>query len=152
MIIPQRPGNKLQKARFPFILALTSLICIANVGGGNAQTESAGMPSNAAFETAITYGQSRKGRPFVAYLLGDGTNITMVSGGVHGNEPSAPGLVLILKRYLEAHPEELSGCRVILVPHVNPDGDAAGTRANAAGVDLNRNFPVAGALSDGVSA
>ena len=30
---------------------------------------------------------------------------------------------------------------MVLVPRVNPDGIAAGTRTNRQGVDLNRNFP-----------
>lgn len=92
-------------------------------------------------EQTYVYGKSVKGRPLVAYILGSGANVTLVSGGVHGNETSAPGLVQRLRAYLKDHPEQLDGCKAVLIPNVNPDGDAAGTRANADGVDLNRNFP-----------
>jgi protein MpaA len=92
-------------------------------------------------EQKIVYGHSVHGRPLIAYILGDGPNVTLVSGGVHGNETSSPGLVSKLREYLIAHPEELNGYTVALVVNVNPDGDAAHTRANAHGVDLNRNFP-----------
>ncbi len=92
-------------------------------------------------EQKLIYGKSVKGRPLVVYIVGTGPNVTLVSGGVHGNETSAPGVVVKLHEYLLAHVGELSGCTVLLVPNVNPDGDAAHTRANAHGVDLNRNFP-----------
>ncbi|HEY3330381.1 MAG TPA: M14 family zinc carboxypeptidase [Capsulimonadaceae bacterium] len=87
------------------------------------------------------YGRSVKGRPLVSYTLGVGPNVTVISGGVHGNELSTPGLVEKLLGYLKANPSELDGCTVVLIPRVNPDGDAAHTRGNARKVDLNRNFP-----------
>jgi protein MpaA len=92
-------------------------------------------------ESVIVYGRSVEGRPLNAVVIGSGDNITLILGGIHGNELSSPGVVERLRGYLESHPALLAGNTVALVAHVNPDGDAAHTRANAHGVDLNRNFP-----------
>ncbi len=120
-----------------FAAVFSSLLIFAlDCAAADAQSDT-GVP-----ETISVYGHSVDGRPLTAVTLGDGNNVTMILGGIHGNEHSAPGLVEDLKSYLEHHTEALDGCTVVLVPHVNPDGDAAGTRANADGVDLNRNFPV----------
>ena len=55
---------------------------------------------------------------------------------MHGDEP-APSQIL---RALVDGPQVI-GLDLWVVPTYNPDGVAAGTRQNARGVDLNRNFP-----------
>ena len=60
----------------------------------------------------------------------------LVVGCVHGNEPAG----LAIAHRLEGATPPV-GVAVWIVPDLNPDGVAAGTRQNADGVDLNRNFP-----------
>ncbi len=60
----------------------------------------------------------------------------LVIGGLHGNEPATTPVVRGLMD-AEIDPD----VELWLVPAANPDGVAAGLRCNAAGVDLNRNFP-----------
>ncbi len=62
----------------------------------------------------------------------------LVVGCVHGDEAAGTAIVdALLQQPLPAHAD------LILVSTVNPDGQARGRRQNAAGVDLNRNFPYA---------
>jgi protein MpaA len=67
--------------------------------------------------------------------------VMMVIATIHGNEAAGTPLVAAFSEWLAAHPEELEGRRVVIVPIANPDGMAANERFNARGVDLNRNFP-----------
>jgi protein MpaA len=60
----------------------------------------------------------------------------LVVGAVHGNEPAGRGVVRELRRGPAPR-----GLELWLIHDLNPDGTAAGTRQNARGVDLNRNFP-----------
>ncbi len=94
----------------------------------------------AATET-IDLGKSVSGRPIVAYKLGDGPVTTAVIGAFHGDEPASAGVAQKLLDYLKKNPSELEGLTVAILPKANPDGLAAGTRQNANGVDINRNFP-----------
>lgn len=86
-------------------------------------------------------GYSVSGRPIRATRIGSGPDRTMILAGIHGDEPSGAALVARLQRFLLSVPETLSGKAVLLVPRVNPDGLLRGTRVNADGVDINRNFP-----------
>jgi murein peptide amidase A len=58
----------------------------------------------------------------------------LVVGCIHGNEPAGIDVVRALEH--ASTREDLW-----LVPDLNPDGVAHGTRQNADGVDVNRNFP-----------
>jgi protein MpaA len=60
----------------------------------------------------------------------------VVVGCIHGNEPAG----IAIARHLESLPVP-PGTDVWVIEDLNPDGVAAGTRQNAHGVDLNRNFP-----------
>jgi protein MpaA len=96
---------------------------------------SAGAAS-AAERTVI--GRSVEGRAIVATVSGDPTarDRILVIGCVHGDETAG----IRVARRLEAS-RPLPRAALWIVPSLNPDGVAAGTRGNAHGVDLNRNFP-----------
>ena len=98
--------------------------------------------------TTSVYGYSVKGRALVAYHFGNSGPLTMYVGAIHGNEPSSSGIMRAWIDDLEANPSLYAGKRVVVVPTINPDGVAAGTRTNSRGVDLNRNFSTANWVSD----
>jgi protein MpaA len=69
--------------------------------------------------------------------IGDPGEVTvLVVGVIHGNENAGLDIVDELR---ELEPPD--GVQLWLLPTINPDGLAADERGNAAGVDLNRNFP-----------
>lgn len=72
------------------------------------------------------------------------TRTVLVIGGIHGNEPVSPPTV---RAMVDATiPDDTE---VWLLPLLNPDGSAAGTRCNFEGVDLNRNFSWTWRADDG---
>lgn len=85
-------------------------------------------------------GQSVQRRPIMCQIFGDGPDVVLIMGGIHGDEPAGTRLARRLADHLEEHQYLLEGHTVVLMPLVNPDGLAADTRENARGVDLNRNF------------
>ena len=84
----------------------------------------------------VLLGRSWQGRPIEAVEVGNpaGRRVLVV-GCIHGNETAGIAIARALERLA---PTDLD---LWIVPDLNPDGVAAGTRQNAHGVDLNRNFP-----------
>lgn len=87
--------------------------------------------------TEVDLGRSVEDRPITAIRRGTpGGTTVLVIGVIHGDEDAGAAIIDALREL--PVPE---GIELWLVPSMNPDGQAAGTRQNAHGVDLNRNFP-----------
>jgi protein MpaA len=83
------------------------------------------------------YGRTRDGVPMRVFLPeGEGPIAGLLTAAQHGEESDT---ALLARRLLERVPGHQT--RWAVVPVLNPDGLLNGTRQNAAGVDLNRNFP-----------
>jgi murein peptide amidase A len=74
--------------------------------------------------------------PLVAWRRAGGGRRVYLSSGIHGDEPAGPLALLELMRSGFLTPDvEWAIC-----PALNPTGLAAGTRNNAEGADLNRDY------------
>jgi protein MpaA len=82
-----------------------------------------------------TYGRSHLGLPLEVWRPG-GDCTLLLFAGIHGEEPET---TFALSRALRQLSEPSPHCAAVLA--ANPDGLMRGTRGNARGVDLNRNFP-----------
>ena len=88
--------------------------------------------------TRYVLGYSVGHRPIVGWLVApaDARRSVLVVGSIAGDEPGGIAVTRLL-----AAQAAIAGVRLWLIPDVNPDGAVRGTRVNAHGVDLNRNFP-----------
>ncbi len=82
-----------------------------------------------------TYGDSRGGLPLHVWRPQADCELLLFAG-IHGEEPET---TVALSRALRHLSDPSPHCAVVLA--ANPDGLLRGTRGNADGVDLNRNFP-----------
>ena len=81
------------------------------------------------------YGRSVLGTP-LRYIPCAGKCRLLVVAGIHGEEPET---TFLLSRTLRTFDNPFKSIAFVLC--ANPDGMTLGTRGNANGVDLNRNFP-----------
>ena len=114
---------------------------------------------------------SHDGRAIPALRIGTGETHVLIQAGIHGRELMSGRLAMdLLEAFVKEHPEGIEGATLHVIPMVNPDGvqiavygsDAVNDpelretvdeileregvspdrwKANARGVDLNRNFP-----------
>lgn len=94
-------------------------------------------PSNAGWEDV---GTSVQGRPIHVRTLGHGPRKVLFIGGIHGDESEGAVATAELPAAFEAA-GLADAVTLTIMEDANPDGRAAGTRDNANGVDVNRNFP-----------
>ena len=72
--------------------------------------------------------------------VGHGPRKVLFVGGIHGDEPEGVAATAELPAAFEAA-GLADAVTLTILEDANPDGRAAGTRDNANGVDVNRNFP-----------
>jgi protein MpaA len=108
----------------------TRILVAALLAAGWSPSAAAGnVPSH-----PLQLGRSQDGRPIVAVRVGDpdGTRV-LVFGCIHGTEGAGIAVARALERVR-------TGLDLWIVPNLNPDGYARGTRQNGRGVDLNANW------------
>lgn len=98
-------------------------------------------PTSLLAPSEFVIGVSRENRPIIAYQFGELRAPTIIIAAIHGDERIAAELADRFVAELSTLKESDVPGGVIIIPRLNPDGLALGTRSNAAGVDLNRNFP-----------
>ncbi len=123
------------------LAAMTLHACVGSEIKIEAGPDAQAVTSTTAVPHIQTVGMSVNGRTIEVYAFGSGSWRVLIIGGVHGNEHGGP-VARELVKYLEQHPEDVPGGVFLqIIPSANPDGEVAGTRSNARGVDINRNFP-----------
>ena len=98
-------------------------------------------------------GSSAEGRPITALVISDNPGVcegepsVRLAGAIHGNEFLSCEILLRYAEYLlDGYPSDgtvktlVDGRVITIIPLLNPDGWERGSRRNANGVDLNRNF------------
>ena len=154
MTRPHRPVHRLVRLgrlpRFGVVVAAAALLAAGTpsssyAGGAGASSRATPQPvatHAAKTEKTVlsqrTIGYSVRGRAIRAYEMGSRTadRTVVVIGAMHGNESEGSVVVSAL---MGGRP--VRGVHVWAIRRDNPDGALVGSRRNAHGVDLNRNFP-----------
>ena len=110
-------------------------------------------PTGATRTQLVNAGTSQRGEPILALvatrapatdpatLAKSGRPTVILIGQQHGDEPAGSEALLVIARELARGllEPQLDRLNVVVVPRANPDGAAAGTRATANALDMNRD-------------
>ncbi len=139
------PASAAQIDDYVRAVARTSAVVTTAVAGFSVQ----GRPLRYAVVSSLPAKRLRAGlarlravRAGRARSPGDAPAVVWVAGSVHGNEPSGADADLRLLHDLaqRCHDPLLRRVAVVVDPVQNPDGHEVGTRVNANGFDLNRDW------------
>ncbi|MGI9184329.1 MAG: M14 family zinc carboxypeptidase [Solirubrobacteraceae bacterium] len=121
---PERWRARVDPVRLAAVVGAGLVLTLTGAGSAGART--------------VLVGRSVQGRAITARVIGPdhARRKVLLVGCIHGNECAGLRIISAVAR-ARAH----SGVQLWLIGELNPDGTAAGTRQNAHGVDLNRNFP-----------
>lgn len=126
----------------PYYCALIAAGVATAIAFASSRADEPTTSSNETFPVEkYVAGRSVENRPIHCEVYGNGPDVLMIIATIHGNESAGTPLVAKFAEWLIAHPEELVGRTVVIIPVANPDGFAAGKRFNKNEVDLNRNYP-----------
>lgn len=109
----------------------------------------------------VQYGTSIQNRPLYAMKISDNVaqneaepEVKLIAN-IHGDEPIGYDLMIrtidLLTSEYGTNPritDIVNNTELWIIPMMNPDGYANGYRYNAAGVDLNRNFPMPNGITN----
>ena len=131
---PSDPATSTQATPTTSTEPATSTIVTTSTTTPSSTTTSTTVATSLVTETRVI-GKSVQGRDITAYRMGDPTGRpVLLIGVIHGNEAKGFGITQLI-RTMPTPP----GIDLWIIDSINPDGQAANTRQNANGVDLNRN-------------
>lgn len=127
----------------PLRWILPALVAFLLVEGATAAVATGAPGGTAATPSraeAFDIGRSVKGRAIRVHRFGDFSAPfkVLIVGSIHGDEPEG---MRVIRRLNDLARLGIRNVDLWSIRTVNPDGAARGTRKNARGVDLNRNFP-----------
>lgn len=101
------------------------------------------LSNSARLQTEIIGQEQAEGRDLPLYAFSAGRTelpAVVVAAGVHGDEPEAVEAALHLLEEADQGRLPVVSHRLVVFPCLNPSGLLQGTRSNAAGQDINRQF------------
>jgi murein peptide amidase A len=134
--------QRVRRYPVPVIVRLAGflLLTIIGLGCGSSESRPEYIEPTTGYGGAIM-GWSVEQRPIIVERFGRSGPVVFLFHTIHGNEVPAEQCGERMRSWLLSHPGSYQDMQLAYITQVNPDGYLAGTRFNANGIDLNRNFP-----------